>query len=249
MNHKIFKIILAIFILIGIGFAWFMLFMMYAIAANPTTTSAVLKLAVLPLLVGVPLVVAIFATGEKKQKKRIYLVISSVVLPALSYFVLFFGDISKSFLAKRNQTETIEKYRAALLAADQEPIRAFLTCLEAQQYEQIDCAETLKTVSDAKICRELCKFRHHYCSTPFEVSLTLSCAKIMVSKVDPHFPKDVCKDAGLMNVSTGSSFFQGHYKSCLNFPVNGDSQLRTLGDLLSIETRMIPDHTKTPLRE
>jgi hypothetical protein len=264
-NTVIIKTILSVLLVSSLGYGFFFLFLMFAVSGNPAYGPVCLKLAFLALLFAVPVLMAIWENKKRSRKRKLFC--ASVVLPILGYLLLFHGVIIEYFNDKIHELKVRRDFEAALKVKNQDPIPAFLYCQMAKYYENVNCKDMLSSVSDARICRDICKNRNGLKSVKkypgcerkdFEIILSLDCAQIMVHKVDPKKPSDVCKAAGLLNYPTGVDFFQGYYYECLDSLVRvgvkdlGNSkemEYKTLGELLQIKTRGLPKHTKNPLPE
>lgn len=247
------KLVLVVLLGIAVFIYWYALFIAFAMSGTSTLAGAFTKLALLPLLFLIPLIVALFVSGPDKRKNRIRLIMVAIVLPLLSALVMFWKNISEFYQDKAYLKRVHRNYVNALAKASSDPARAYLTCYLANHFENADCAEALKTVSDGRFCQTLCSDNQgsdpeisKICST-YGISLKINCANIMIRKMDPQSPLDICKEAGLMNYRSGDTFFQGHYYDCLNSTLRVGTEYRTLGELLKIKTNGLPTHTQAPL--
>ena len=231
------------------------------------------KLMALPWLFIIPFSLAL---EEKDEKKRLRYFLGAFLLAPLVALVMFWGTLSEKYQQKKRKNEVITEYKTALATADSDPARAYLACFLAQPYRfsepndaPHDCSIALKSVSDAKFCRTLCpeapSVNTEPCSTDTS-SVIRDCARIMISKMNFDSPYDVCKMAGLLNYRRPATridqfqgysndgpddYFHGHYIECLEENVRNEKngQYKTLGELLKINYKKIPTHTRKPLPE
>lgn len=268
MQNKILKNVIRV----GFGIYFFVLQILFGMSGGPG--SLYIKLILLPLLFIVPFFLAL---DEKNEKRRTRFFIGSFVLPLVGALAMFGSDIAESIRKKADKREALNTYQSALATAEKDPAHAYLACYLAKLYatpndEPIDCKETLNSVSDARFCRTLCPLNpasgspnSQLCAT-HRSDLMRECADIMISKMDPKSPSDVCKLAGLINyqgpvgfaerlagydVAAPDLYFQGFYIWCLETVVRNEQtgEYKTLAELLNINLKTLPRNTRKPLPE
>lgn len=270
------KAISSAVIIIAVFVIWFFLIVISGLGGSPHATGIAWRLAVLPVLVAVPLLAAIHISGEDKSSKQTRYVVMAIFSPLIGGVVLFLSEISESFREHSRRTAILSNYYDAKNLKEQDPVRAYLACMNAEFYHHESCDQYLDSVSDPAVCGSLCEVPmtregglHPHCKENGYL-LAVSCAEIMVRKFNDKKPVNACKLAGLMNLKVTDDYWHGFYIECLKHRVkvhthkngknspakdlDGDGEdqnieIRTLAEALGIDVESIPNTTKTPLPE
>lgn len=255
---------MALGVLLGVTICGVYLFLFCAVAASPQATQSFLTLFGFIVACATALLVAIFFVGTKNYKNRSRFILGFFLLPALFFIFFFSKPVLRFFDERRSRLRIHDNYVESMKNREKDPRAAFLSCLLANLYEELDCLHALEYVDHASFCRTLCERQpnsvskplHPDCLTSEEIFLAARCAKFMVKKVNFDAPYDVCKAAGLLNFFSKGEYYQVYYYNCLKESVMVPQQPRgkaieyrykSLGELLKIRTEGKPLVTAFPL--